>query len=131
MSTRQRVQRIREEIRKEVSEIIRQMKDPRIGFASVTDVEVSNDLRHVKIYVSVYGDDEAKENTLEALRAAKGYVRTELGRVIRLRHTPDLDFRLDASIEQGTRINQLIRELSATSSSVPAGEGEGGSEDSE
>lgn len=113
MSSRQRVQRIGEEIKKEAAEIIRQMKDPRIGFATITDVEVSNDLRHVKIYVSVYGDEDAKEQTLAGLQAAKGFVRTELGRTIRLRHTPDVTFRLDGSIEQGARINQIISEITS------------------
>lgn len=113
MSTRQRVQRIGEEIKKEAAEIIRQMKDPRIGFATITDVEVTNDLRHVRIYVSVYGDDEEKERTLAGLQAAKGFVRTELGRTIRLRHTPEVVFKLDGSIEQGARINQIINEISS------------------
>lgn len=112
MSTRQRVQRIGEEIKKEVAEIIRQMKDPRIGFVTVTDVEVTNDLRQVRIFVSVYGDEREKEQTLAGLQAAKGFVRTELGRTIRLRHTPEVAFQLDGSIEQGARINRLISEIS-------------------
>ena len=94
---------------------MRQMKDPSIGFATITDAEVSNDLRHVKIYVSVYGDDEAKEQTLAGLTAARGFVRSELGRTIRLRYTPEVEFRLDGSIEHGARINQIINEISAES----------------
>lgn len=111
MSSRQRVQRVREEIKKEVSDIIREMKDPRIGFVSVVDVEVSNDLRHAKIFVSVYGDEAAKKESLAGLEAATGYIRTEIGRRIRLRHTPEIVFRLDSSIERGARINQLLNEI--------------------
>lgn len=115
MSTRQRVQRIREEIKRAAAEIIRNMKDPRIGFVSVTDVEVSNDLSHVKIFVSVLGDDEAKARTLEGLQAATGFVRTEIGRAVRMRHIPEIVFRLDSSLERGARINQLLAEISSSS----------------
>lgn len=115
MSTRQRVQRIREEIKRAAAEIIRNMKDPRIGFVSVTDVEVSNDLSHVKIFVSVLGDDEAKARTLEGLQAATGFVRSEIGRAVRMRHTPEIVFRLDSSLERGARINQLLAEISSSS----------------
>ena len=111
MSTRQRVQRVREEIKKEVSDIIREMKDPRIGFVSVVDVEVSNDLRHAKIFVSVFGDESEKKQSLAGLEAATGFIRTEIGRRIRLRHTPEILFRLDSSIERGARINQLLNEI--------------------
>lgn len=114
MSTRQRVQRVREEIKKEVSEIIREMKDPRIGFVTVVDVEVSNDLRHAKIFVSVYGEEAVKKESLAGLEAATGFIRTEIGRRIRLRHTPEILFRLDNSIERGARINQLLSEIGPT-----------------
>lgn len=114
MSSPQRVKRIREEIKKVTAEIIREMKDPRIGFVTVTDAEVSKDLRHVRLYVSIYGDEEAKQKTLEGLHAATGFVRTELGRTIRLRHTPEISFHFDASIEHGARINQLLAELPET-----------------
>lgn len=111
MSTRQRAQRVGEEIKKEVSEIIREMKDPRIGFVTVVDVEVSNDLRHGKIFVSVYGEEESKKDSLAGLEAATGFIRSELGRRIRLRHTPEILFRLDSSIERGARINQILNEI--------------------
>lgn len=113
MTTRPRAQRVAEEIKRTAAQILREMKDPRIGFVSVTDVEVSNDLSHVKIFVSVYGDEEAKQRTLEGLQAARGFVRTEIGRAIRMRHTPEILFRLDSSLEQGARINQLIAEISS------------------
>lgn len=114
MSTRQRVQRVREEIKRAAAEIIRNMKDPRIGFVSVTDVEVSNDLSHVKIFVSVYGDEEAKARTVEGLEAATGFVRSEIGRTVRMRHTPEISFRLDSSLERGARISQILAEISSS-----------------
>src|SRR5690606_37367017 len=103
--------------------ILRKMKDPRIGFVSVTDVEMSRDLRHAKIYVSIFGDDEAKAQTLEALHHAQGFVRSELGRRIRLRHTPEISFRLDDSIERGHRINRLLRELAPEPQAAQSSDG--------
>lgn len=111
MSTRQRAQRVGEEIKKEVSEIIREMKDPRIGFVTVVDVEVTNDLRHARVFVSVYGEEAAKKESLEGLQAATGFIRSEIGRRIRLRHTPEIAFKLDSSIERGARINQILNEI--------------------
>lgn len=108
-----RAERIREEFKRETSDILRKMKDPRIGFVSVTDVELSGDLRHAKVYVSIYGDEEDKANTLAALVHAQGFVRSEIGRRVRLRHTPEISFRLDDSIERGARINRLLRSMSA------------------
>lgn len=119
MSAMQRAQRVGEEIKREVSDLLRSMKDPRIGFVTVTDVAVSNDLRHAKIFVSVYGSEEQKQESLEGLKAATGFVRSEIGRRIRLRHTPEIQFRLDGSIERGLRINQLLNEISPV---PPAGD---------
>ena len=107
----QRVQRIREEIKKEASDIIRKLKDPRVGFVTVTDVEVSADLRHVKIFVSVLGDESARAETMEALTRATGFIRTEIGQRIRLRHTPEIQIKADDSIARGARIFELLREV--------------------
>jgi len=106
-----RPERLAEVIKKEVSEILRTMKDPRIGFVSVTTVEVSTDLRYAKIYVSVFGDEAQQEDTWRALQRAQGFVRTELGRRIRLRHTPEVTFVLDRSIDEGARLIRLIDDL--------------------
>jgi ribosome-binding factor A len=111
MATQQRVQRVREAIKQEASDIIQQMKDPRIGFVTVTDAEVSRDLRHVKIFISVLGDEETKRTSLEGLERATGYIRSEIGQRIRLRHTPEIIFRWDESIERGARISQLLQDL--------------------
>jgi ribosome-binding factor A len=95
----------------ELSDLLRtRVKDPRVGFASITHVEVSGDYRHAKIYVSVMGSEEERANTIKALKHASGFLRHELaGRVV-LRYMPEIVFKLDTSIEQGSRILELIRE---------------------
>lgn len=118
----QRVERLREEIKKEASDIIRKLKDPRVGFVTVTDVEVSGDLRHVKIFVSVYGDDHAKAETMEALTRATGYIRTEIGQRIRLRYTPEIQVKFDESIARGARIFELLREVQPVEAKEPENE---------
>lgn len=95
----------------ELSDLLRtRVKDPRVGFASITHVEVSGDYRHAKIYVSVMGSDEERDNTMKALKHATGFLRHELASRIVLRYMPDIVFKLDTSIEQGSRILELIRE---------------------
>ena len=107
-----RQERLRELIKSEFGQILqRDLKDPRIGFVSVTDVEVSNDFSHVKIFVSIMGNDEAKRASMEGLESAKGFIRTELGKRIRLRHTPEVHFIADNSIERGTRIFELLEKV--------------------
>jgi len=107
-----RPERVRTFIKEQVGEIIQhQLKDPRIGFASVTDVEVSMDLRHAKVFISVLGDAQAKTDTMAGLQSAQGYVRSELGKRLQMRFTPEISFRLDESIERGTRIVTLIRKV--------------------
>ncbi len=109
-----RIARLRELLKKETGAILqRQMKDPRIGFVSVTDVELSADLRHAKIFVSIFGDAEAKARTMRGLTSAQGFIRTELARRIRLRHIPEVAFKVDESIERGARVNELLRRVSA------------------
>lgn len=107
-----RADRLAELIKEEISSILqREAKDPRIGFVTVTDVEVSTDLRHVKTFVSVYGDEASKAETMKALESATGFIRSEIGRRIRLRHTPEIVFKFDASIERGVRIFKLLEEV--------------------
>ncbi|MEM3830411.1 MAG: 30S ribosome-binding factor RbfA, partial [Conexivisphaerales archaeon] len=105
--------RVAEAIKEEVADILRSMQDPRIGFASVVAVEMSPDLAHARVYVSVLGDRAAQEASLRALTRAAGLVRRELGQRIRLRHTPEIDFRLDESLAHGDRIHRLLREIHA------------------
>ena len=99
--------RINSEVLKELSRIIsREIKDPRIApMTSVVSVEVAPDLKTCKAYISVLGDKEAQESTLEGLRSAHGYIRRELARSINLRNTPDVRFILDQSIEYGVNMS--------------------------
>lgn len=104
--------RVQEEIKRYISEIIQKhVKDPRLGFVSVTDVELSRDLSHAKIFVSVFGEEEEQIKTMEGLNRATGFIRTELGKRLRVRHVPELVFSYDASLEHGARINEILREL--------------------
>lgn len=107
-----RAERVGEQIKKELSLLLQtELKDPRIGFVTVTAVEATGDLSQAKVFLSVLGDDSKKEETLLALEKAKGFIRSELGKRIRLRHTPELIFKFDSSIEYGNRIESLIRDL--------------------
>ncbi len=109
-----RTQRVAEQMKKEISEVIRmEVKDPRVGFVTVTNVEVANDLQHAKVYVSVYGDKDSQQATMAALNKAVGYIRGEVGRRLRMRLTPEIVFRLDESGEYSDHINRVLRELHA------------------
>jgi len=108
----ERTDRIAEEIKKEVSRLIREsIKDPRLPeFVSVTAVKVTRDLRYARVYVSIYGDEEKKKAAIAALTSASGFIRREIGQRISLRYTPEIQFRLDESIEYGMHITKLIEE---------------------
>lgn len=109
-----RIMRISEEVRKEVSDIIQNdLKDPRIsGMISVTKASVTNDMRYAKIYVSVLGEIESKKQILEGLKNASGYIRKEIGQRINLRYTPELIFEIDDSIEYGFKISNILKQIS-------------------
>jgi len=107
-----RINKINDQIRRELSEILRGLKDARIPLmTSVTGVEVTGDLRYAKVFVSIMGDDEVKKNALEGLKSAAGYMRRELGQRIDLRYTPELLFAIDHSIETGAHINKLLHDI--------------------
>lgn len=107
-----RVSRVGEQIKKELSQIIQQeIKDPRIGFVTVTAVEMSGDLQSAKVFVSVLGKNDDKSKSLEGLEKAKGYMRSELGRRIQLRHIPELTFVIDQTLEHSEHINKLLHEV--------------------
>ncbi|MFD1862483.1 30S ribosome-binding factor RbfA [Planococcus sp. FY231025] len=107
-----RSNRVGEQMKKELSDIIgRKLKDPRIGFVTVTDVEVTGDLQQATVYISVLGDDKVKEQTLLGLSKSKGFIRSEIGQRIRLRKTPELSFEFDSSVAYGNRIDSLLREI--------------------
>ena len=94
--------------------LVRGLKDPRIGFVTVTGVDLSPDLRHAKVFVSVMGAEEQKKGTMEALGHAAGWIRHELGQRIRLRHLPELVFLPDVSQEYGEKIDRLLDEIKET-----------------
>ncbi|MBD2866802.1 MULTISPECIES: 30S ribosome-binding factor RbfA [Paenibacillus] len=107
-----RVGRVGEQIKKELSQILQaELKDPRVGFITVTGVDVTNDLSQAKVYLSVMGTDQQKEDSLKAIEKATGFIRSELGKRIRLRITPELLFQFDTSIEYGSRIDALLNQI--------------------
>lgn len=108
----ERTDRIAEEMKKEISSIINnELKDPRLPkLISVTSVNVTKDLRYAKVYVSVFGNDEEKKNAIIGLKSAAGFIRREVGHRIQMRYTPEIQFELDNSIEQGVYITKLIND---------------------
>lgn len=115
MPTSRRISRVASLIQQEVSSmLLNDIKDDRVGagMVSVTDVDVSGDLQHAKIYVSIYGTEDAKKETMAGLKSATGYVRRELGQRIRLRRTPEVIFIEDRALERGDRMLALLNQLS-------------------
>ena len=108
-----RMNRISEEMKKEISSIIQnELKDPRLpSLVSVMSVNVTKDLKIAKVFVSVFGNEEEKKNAISALESAAGFIRRELGHRILIRNTPQLKFMLDTSIEQGAYMLKLINEV--------------------
>jgi ribosome-binding factor A len=107
-----RADRVAELIKHEVSDIItRKLNDPRIGFTSVTAVDIGNDLQNAKIYVSIFGTPGQKKDTMDALFSATKFVRRELGHRLQLRDVPEVIFRQDDSIEKGTKVFEIINKL--------------------
>lgn len=114
MATDRRVARVAEMIKREVSQLLFSgIKDERVGMGmvSVTRVSVSGDLQHAKVFVSIYGEDDTKAKTMEGLKAATGYVRSTLGKRLRLRHTPLVVFVEDRGIEEGNKVLSLLQQL--------------------
>jgi ribosome-binding factor A len=112
MGNPHRQEKLGELIAAELSDLLRtRVKDPRVGFASITRVEVSNDLRHAKIHVSVMGSEEERAGTMRGLHNATGFLRHELASRLTLRYMPELVFKLDTSIEEGARILALINQI--------------------
>ena len=91
--------------------LLNDIKDPRIGFVTVTDVEMTGDLREAKIFVSIMGGDEQVKNSLEGLNSALGFIRREIGKRIRLRFTPEISFALDTSLDYGDHIQKLLLQV--------------------
>jgi ribosome-binding factor A len=109
-----RSERLGELILAEISDLIRrEIKDPRIGFVTFTRVEMSDDLRYAKVFVSSIGAEPEKARMLQGLSSATGYIRRQLGRALHLRYTPEISFLLDDSLEHGAKIAQILRQLHA------------------
>ena len=106
-----RSERVAEEFREVLAEEILRLKDPRVGFVTVTGVRVAADLRHARVFYSCYGDEKAKAGTRAALRSATPHLRSALGRQVRLKFLPNLEFEEDVSIERSQRIDELLANL--------------------
>jgi ribosome-binding factor A len=110
MTTRQK--KVGELLRSEISDIIqREIRDPRLGFVTVTEVDVTPDMRIARVFVSVMGEHDVQEAAIAALNKARGFVRLEIGKRITMRITPEIEFRLDHSIEHGARIFELLQQI--------------------
>ena len=107
----ERMRRVNEALREVLSEAVGELKDPRIGFVTVTGVRASPDLRHARVFVSVLGSERKRAQTLEGLSAAHGVLQARVNRELRMKRTPQLAFEYDASVEHGVRMSQLIDEL--------------------
>lgn len=105
--------RVNEEIKREVSDIIQNdIRDPRLSaMVSVTKVNVTPDFRYAKVYVSIFGDEASKNNSLQAIKSSAGFIRRELGQRVNLRYTPEIIVELDTSIEYGMHINSLLHKI--------------------
>src|ERR671931_1272634 len=107
----ERMRRVNESVREVLSEAVPELKDPRIGFVTVTAVETSSDLRHARVFVSVLGGERKRTQTLAGLQAAHSVLQAQLARELRLKRTPQLAFEYDPSVERGVRMSKLIDEL--------------------
>jgi ribosome-binding factor A len=104
-----RMRRVDEALREVLGDAIAtDLADPRVGFVTVTAVQTSPDLRHARVYVSILGDEQAREQTLGALQAAHGFLQSRLAEQLTLKHTPQLVFHFDPSVQRGMRISQLL-----------------------
>jgi ribosome-binding factor A len=106
-----RMRRVNESVRQVLSETLPELKDPRIGFVTITGVETSPDLRHARVFVSVFGSETKRQATLEGLAAAHGVLQSRIAHELRLKRTPQLAFEYDRSVEEGVRMSKLIDEL--------------------
>jgi ribosome-binding factor A len=112
---KRRAARLNEQVRRELTALLQtDVRDPRIGLVTITDVEVSPDLYHAKVFFSVLGGEAERESATEGLRAAAGYLRTEIGRRMHIRRSPELHFTYDATLQHALHIEKLLKEARAT-----------------
>ena len=105
------MRRVNESVREVISEALGELKDPRIGFVTVTGVETSPDLRHAKVFVSVLGSEKKRDKSLQGLEAAHGILQAKLAQELRMKRTPQLAFEYDPTVERGVHMTKLIDEL--------------------
>ncbi len=106
-----RRQRLGDQLRVELSDLIQhQVRDPRVGFVTITEVRVSQGLKHARVYVSILGDEEQTSESFAAIERAKGFLRSQIGRRLTLRHVPELRFILDDTLDKTDRIDALLEE---------------------
>lgn len=119
-----RVRKLQEFIKQEVGNMLmRGLKDPRIGFVTVTEVEVTGDMRQATIYVSLFGKDEEKAASLKGLRNAAGHIRSELGKLLHLRYTPEIAFEADTSLDYSMHIESLLNDIKKEEAGAKKDEG--------
>ena len=119
MSSQLRIEKLQELIKQEVGKmLLYDIKDPRIGFVTVTEVEMTGDLREAKIFVSIMGNDEQIKNSMEGLQSALGFIRREIGKRIRLRFTPEISFAPDKSLDYSEHIQKLLLKIEKERDSV-------------
>ncbi|MGI9667017.1 MAG: 30S ribosome-binding factor RbfA [Acidimicrobiia bacterium] len=118
-----RMRKVNELVREVIAEAVLDLKDPRIGFLTITGAETSPDLRHAVIYYSVLGTEEEQKDTAEALRRSTPRLQSALGQETRLRYTPKLTFEVDPSIDEGIRISQILTEMADEDGDVQPDEG--------
>jgi ribosome-binding factor A len=124
MGTGARPERVAEEFREVLAEEIPQLKDPRVGFVTVTRVEVTPDLRKAVVYYTVMGQEKDHRRTRAGLNSAKSHLRSVLGQQVRMKFTPDLEFEEDVGLAQVERVTELLRQIGASSDDAePAGDG--------
>lgn len=120
-----RQRRVGDQLREHLAQLLmHEVKDPGLGFVTVTEVRMSPDLAHARVYVSVLGDAAQREQSLESLGRAAGYLRTEVGRRMRLRHTPLLNFVADDTLDRSDRIEELLRQNPPSSDADEPPEGD-------
>ena len=110
MSTR--TEKLRQLLKEEVSDILRhEIKDPRLGFFTIIDTEITSDLQHAKVFVSIMGTPEEQEQSMDVLKHAQHFVRQQLGKRVRMKTLPDVQFQQDETVDQGVRILELLEEI--------------------
>jgi ribosome-binding factor A len=107
-----RIERLQDQIKKIVSEVIQgKLNDPHLGFITITEVELSRDLKHAKVFYSVYGDADSQRETSKSLKRATGFIQRELAHEIRIRKLPAIEFKADNSVARGLRIQELLDQI--------------------